>query len=290
MLLRDIYNKNKQPVISFEVFPPRTAEGLDNLLVELQKLLVYKPGLLSVTYGAGGTSQERSLLTLERIAKEVAVPVMAHVTCIGSSTVSVSRFLQLIEAWGVENILALRGDFPKNNPEYKPESDVFKYAIDLVSFAQGKTQQDIAVAGFPEGHPESTSADTDLRYLVEKVAAGAQAVFTQLFLEPETFLRFRDRAVTAGINVPIIPGIWTFSAKEQLNKLPEIAPNARIPQGLADRILSAKTESEVKDIGVAYTVDLCEKLIAAGVSGLHLYCLNKSEIVSRVLDSLNFKK
>lgn len=290
MRLRDIYQNKKQPVISFEVFPPRTTEGLTNLIAELQKLLVYKPGLISVTYGAGGTSQDRSLLALERIAKEIPVSVMAHVTCIGSSTRSVSHFLQLIEAWGVDNILALRGDYPKNNPDYKPQSDVFKYALDLVAFTQGKTQQDIAVAGFPENHPESVSLDTDMRYLVEKVAAGAQAVFTQLFLKPETFLRFRDRAVAAGIRVPIIPGIWTFSTKEQLNKLPEIASNAEIPEIIAARIRAAASDAEVKDIGIEYTVALCAKLMTEGVAGLHLYCLNKAEVVSRVLDSLNLKK
>lgn len=290
MRLRDIYNHKKQPVISFEVFPPKTPEGLNNLISELQKLLVYKPGLISVTYGAGGTSQDRSLLALERIAKEIPVSVMAHVTCIGSSTLSVAHFLQLIEAWGVDNILALRGDYPKNIPDYKPESNVFKYAVDLVEFTKGKTQQDIAVAAFPEGHPEAVSLDSDIRYLVEKVAAGAQAVYTQLFLTPEKFLRFRDRAVAAGVNVPIIPGIWTFSTKEQLNKVPEIAPNANIPEMLAACLRAAKTEAEVKDIGVAYTVGMCEKLIAEGVAGLHLYCLNKAEIVSRVLDSLNLKK
>jgi len=280
MRLSEIYAQSK-PVISFEIFPPKTDEGLTPLLAELQKLKQLNPWLISVTYGAGGTTQGRSLFLLEKIVKELQLELMTHLTCIGSSEKSILEFLKKISGWGVENILALRGDFPKNDPDYQPESDVFQHAIDLVKFANRHTNANIAVAGFPEKHPESASLQSDIVYLKEKIEAGAGAIFTQLFFNNQYYYDYVSALRTAGITVPVIPGIWTITNLKQIQRIAELS-RAEIPADLLNKLQQAD-EKGVREIGITYAGEQIKDLLANGAPGVHLYTLNKADTVTEVL-------
>jgi len=280
MRLRDIY-KQTAPVISFEIFPPKTAEGIEPLLAELQKLKQFNPGLISVTYGAGGTTQGRSLKLLEKIVKELRLNLMTHLTCIGSSPESIQAFLRKVSAWGVENILALRGDWPKDQPDYRPESNVFQHAVDLVNFTRQNIDADIAVAGFPEKHPEAPDQATDIRYLRAKAAAGACAVFTQLFFDNQYYYDYVSALCRAGLEIPVIPGIWTITNLKQIQKTAELS-RAKIPDALLAQLQQA-SEKEVREIGIAYAARQVRDLLANGAPGVHLYTLNKADTVTEVL-------
>ncbi|GBR77380.1 5,10-methylenetetrahydrofolate reductase [Candidatus Termititenax dinenymphae] len=285
MKLAEIYSQNK-PVISFEVFPPKTDDGLAPLIAELRKLKEFKPGLISVTYGAGGTTQGRSLKLLEKIVNELKLELMPHLTCIGSGEKSILNFLQKISGWGVENILALRGDFPKNNPDYQPESDVFKHAADLVKFTKQNAALSMAVAGFPEKHPEAVSLETDLQYLQAKVHAGAEAIFTQLFFDNQYYYDYMKSVRATGITVPVIPGIWTITNLKQIQKTADLS-HAKIPDDLLNKLQKAD-EAEVPEIGIEYAAAQIQDLLTHGVPGVHLYTLNKAETVSRVLEKIHW--
>lgn len=280
MRLREIYNQ-KSPAISFEIFPPKTAEGIAPLFAELQKLKKLNPALISVTYGAGGTAQDRSLELLEKIVKELRLNLMTHLTCIGSSEKSILDFLEKISGWGVKNILALRGDFPQNNPDYQPESDIFQHAVDLVNFAKANTDADIAVAGFPEKHPEALSLEADIKYLKAKVDAGAGAIFTQLFFDNNYYYGYVDKLRQAGIAAPVIPGIWTITNLKQIQKTAELS-HAQIPATLLNQLQQAD-EAQVREIGIAYAAEQIKDLLAHGAPGIHLYTLNKADTVTEVL-------
>ena len=271
----------KKPWLSFEIFPPKTDAGLPLLLEELRKLKEFEPSLISVTYGAGGTTQGRSLELLENIVKELKLELMAHLTCIGANESSISGFLQKISAWGVQNILALRGDWPQNNPGYKPDSDVFRHAVDLVKFTKQQTQMSVAVAGFPEKHPESTCLADDIAHLKEKISAGADMIFTQLFFDNQHYYDYVAAVRRAGITVPIIPGIWTITNLKQIQKIAELS-QAKIPADLLAK-LEQSNEHGVREIGIAYATEQLRDLLAHGAPGAHLYTLNKAEAITEVL-------
>ncbi len=282
MKLKDIYKNPKKPVLTFEVFPPKTQEGLDNLVKEIERLKKFKPEFISVTYGAGGSTQGRSLQLLERIAKEDKIAVMPHLTCIGSSPESIQKFLDIIKGWGVESILALRGDIPQNIPDYVPESDYFQHASDLVKFTKENSSLDIAVAGFPEIHPEAKDQAEDLKYLKLKVEKGASTVFTQLFFNNDKYFKYLELARKIGVNVPIIPGIWTLTSQLQLKKIFECG--AKVPAELLAKFEDPKYSDEDKrNIGVESAIAQVKALVKYGVPGIHLYTLNKAEYVSRVI-------
>ncbi|MDR2431714.1 MAG: methylenetetrahydrofolate reductase [NAD(P)H] [Candidatus Margulisbacteria bacterium] len=280
MHLKKIYS-GRRPVISFEVFPPQTDEASAPLIAELRKLKEFAPGLISVTYGAGGTTQGRSLKLLEKIVKELNLELMAHLTCIGSSENSILSFLQKITGWGVQNILALRGDYPRNNPGYQPESAVFQHAADLVRFARQNTELSIAVAGFPEKHPEAASLAEDIKQLAAKIRAGADAVFTQLFFDNQYYYDYVKLARAAGVAAPIIPGVWTITNLKQIKKIAELS-RAKIPGELRQKLEKAG-EQEAREIGIDYAAAQLRDLLQHGAPGAHLYTLNKADAVMEVL-------
>jgi methylenetetrahydrofolate reductase (NADPH) len=284
MRLTQIYNENKL-VLSFEVSPPRTQEGVENLMREMHKLKKYNPAFISVTYGAGGSTQGRSLQILERLTKEEDLTVMAHLTCIGSSPASIKKFLDIVKGWGVENILALRGDYPKNQPDYQPESNYFKHAIDLVNFTKKNTSLDVAVAGFPEKHPTAVSFEEDINHLKAKVQAGASVIITQLFFENKIFFDYLAKLKNKNINIPVIPGIWTLTSPNQIPKILECG--ATIPSNIISVMENKNiSDAEKKEFGINYAVKQIKELIERNVQGIHLYTLNKAEVVTAVLDRL----
>jgi methylenetetrahydrofolate reductase (NADPH) len=284
MRLGQIY-ASKSPVFSVEVFPPKTEAGIAALLEELKKMKRFDPKFISVTYGAGGMSQDRSLRTLERIVAEMDSSIVAHVTCIGSSPETIIGFIRKIEAWGIENILALRGDPPKGNPAYRPESDFFRHASSLVKYAKENSSLDIGIAGFPEKHPESPSMEADIRYLKLKADAGASVVISQLFFRNEDFLRYRDEAAKAGVGLPIVPGIMPILSASQLTKIADCG--ASVPEALRSRLEArAEDEAAMKAVGEEWAIDQVEGLLSAGVPGIHLYPLNKASSVTTILDAV----
>jgi methylenetetrahydrofolate reductase (NADPH) len=284
MKLSEVY-KSKKPVISFEVFPPKTDEGIDALMGELKELMQFRPSFISVTYGAGGSTQGRSIKVIDRIQKEIGVPPLPHFTCIGSDKASILNFSKVIESMGIESILALRGDPPKDKTNYHPERNVFKYAPELVAFLKEHTSLEIAVAGYPQGHPDTRVLDTDIGHLAEKVQAGAEVVITQLFYDNAIYFRFVDKAREKGIKVPIIPGIMPLTNPAQIEKTITLC-GVQLPDGLQKKLQPyLDNKEEFQKIGIAHAVEQVQELLAKNVPGIHFYPLNHAWAVAEVIRS-----
>lgn len=289
MILREIYSQNREknnPVISFEIFPPKNDEDgikLDKLIYHLSILKKYNPAFISLTYGAGGTNQNFALDIIKRIQSELNFKVMPHFTCVGASKESVNAYLSEIQSLGLNNILALRGDIPEGMTQSAFD---FKYANELVEFIKANTSLSIGVAGYPEGHLECADLKTDLDNLKRKVDAGADAIYTQMFFDNDKFLEFVQTAKNAGINVPIIPGILPIMSYPQFERMMSMA-RVSVPKTLLNNLEKFKNNNDdVKALGIEFATQLCQQLIVAGVEGLHFYTLNTSTSVGKILDNL----
>ncbi|HVU07487.1 MAG TPA: methylenetetrahydrofolate reductase [NAD(P)H] [Verrucomicrobiae bacterium] len=289
--IRDIYAKKqviKQPAISFEFFPPKTDEGVQNLLAkQIPALLQTKPDYCSVTYGAGGSTREKTLMIVDRIQREHGLTTLAHLTCVNHTREEVSELLKKISALGCKNILALRGDPPVGG-EFQPTSGGFEFASQLVKFINEQGDFSTGVAGFPEGHTANKNGkQDDWRHLREKVDAGADFVLTQLFFDNADFFEFRDfLAVKLGVRVPLVPGIISILSATQILKFTQLC-GAKIPVTLQKKLneIGNDDETAVK-FGIDYASRQCEELLRAGVPGLHFYTLNKSHSTVQVLKNL----
>lgn len=278
----------KTPVISFEIFPPKDdTDGtkLDKLVHHLEILKKYNPSLVSITYGAGGGTQQKSFEIIKRLQNELSLNIMPHFTCVCSSKNAIEDYLKEIESLGIKNILALRGDIPLG---METSTFDFHYANELVEFIKHKTKLSIGVAGYPEGHIECDDFFKDLDNLKRKVDSGADVIYTQLFFDNEKFFNFVQLTRDAGINIPIVPGILPITSYSQLDRMLSMA-RVTLPQGLKDRIEKVKNQpDEVKKIGIEFASYQCQQLIDAEVSGLHFYTINSSKASSAVLDNLGF--
>ena len=287
MTLKAIYlQKNSTPVISFEVFPPKNdfdGEKLNKLLRHLQVLKKYAPEFVSLTYGAGGTTQNSSLNIIEKIQKELELEIMPHFTCVGSSKAQVKGYLQEIQSFGINNILALRGDLPEGT---NVEGFDFHYANELVDFIKSKTSLSIGVAGYPEGHIDSQDLLFDLKNLKRKVDAGAEVIYTQMFFDNDKFFGFVDSARAIGIEIPIIPGILPIRSYTSLEKMLSMA-RVTVPNTLMQKLEKYKDNPEdVKKIGIEFVSLQCQALISYEIQGLHFFTLNTSDSISQILDNL----
>ena len=289
--IRDIYAEKKaagQPVVSFEFFPPKTDEG-DRALFEKQipALLAARPDFCSVTYGAGGSTREKTLQIVDRVQREHGLPALAHLTCVNHTREEVRALLEKIRALNCKNILALRGD-PPGGGEFKPTPGGFAYSAELVAFIREQGDFSIGVAGFPEGHVANPHGKlADWRHLKEKVEAGADFVITQLFFDNADFYEFRDHLTgQLGVNVPIIPGVIAIVSATQITKFTQMC-GAKIPPALKTRLdaIGADDEAALK-FGIEYATHQCEQLLRAGVPGLHFYTLNKAYSTIEVLKNL----
>jgi len=289
--IRDIYASKqtaRQPVISFEFFPPKTGEGDRNLLEkQIPALLQAKPDFCSVTYGAGGSTRDKTLMIVDRIQREHDLPALAHLTCVNHTRDEVRTVLEKIRALGCKNILALRGD-PPNGGEFQPTPGGFEFASQLVKFIREQDDFSVGVAGFPEGHPACKNGkQTDWRHLKEKVDAGADFVLTQLFFDNADYFEFRD-FVTGGLGVfvPLVPGIIPFLSATQIVKFTQLC-GAKIPPPLRAKLdeLGANDEAAA-EFGIEYATQQCEELLRAGAPGLHFYTLNKARSTVQVLKNL----
>ena len=296
MKLSEIYKKTKgqgssfshqkTPVISFEIFPPKNDEDgdkLEKLLNHLKILKKYNPAFISLTYGAGGTTQNVSLNIIKRIQQELKTEVMPHFTCVGASINFVEKYLEDINSLNIKNILALRGDLPEG---MDMKSFDFKYANELVTFIKNKTDLSIGVAGYPEGHIECNDLEKDLKNLKKKVDAGSDAIYTQMFFDNDKFFSFLQLARDKGINVPVIPGILPIKSFPQLEKMLSMA-KVNVPKNLMDQLEKYKDNDEdIEKIGIEFASYQCRQLIDSGIEGLHFYTLNTSHSVSKILDNL----
>ncbi|HWL10266.1 MAG TPA: methylenetetrahydrofolate reductase [NAD(P)H] [Planctomicrobium sp.] len=285
MRIKDVYSQGFG--LSFEIFPPKSEQGDASLIEHLDKLMVRSPAFVSCTYGAGGTTQSRTLELCQRIQERWQKPATAHFTCVGASQAELLDWLQNAERAGIRNIMALRGDPPAGQTEFKSVEGGLRYANELVRFIRDRFPDfGIGVAGYPEKHPEATTHQHDLENLKRKVDAGADAIFTQLFYENDHFLRFRDQANAAGIHVPIIPGIMPITEFARVKRIVELSGTA-VPVELLASLEQVQEDRPAQfEIGVDYTIRQCRQLLEAGVPGIHFYVMNRSEATLQVLDQI----
>jgi methylenetetrahydrofolate reductase (NADPH) len=285
MKIRDIL-KTRTRGISFEIFPPKTAEEKDGVIKVVKDLSAFDPLYVSVSYGAGGTTQDRTLTTLRWLTEETNLPLMTHLTCIGSTNFSIYLLLRELQALGVDNILALRGDPPKSIPGFDPAKGEFKYARDLVEFIKKFGCFSIAVAVYPEGHRESPNLDKDLEYTKQKIDAGADFGITQMFFDNSFFYNFRERALKMGISIPILPGIMPIIDCRKIVSFAGLC-NTTIPQDILDRMEPVLSmPEEMRKLGVEFAIKQCQDLIKNGVRYIHFYSMNRSDSVQEIVRAL----
>jgi methylenetetrahydrofolate reductase (NADPH) len=288
MKISEVFKKKKQG-ISFEFFPPKSTAGKDAFLKVVKDLNAFGPLYVSVTYGAGGTTRDRTINTLEWIKEETDLTVMSHLTCIGATKHSLDALLKEYQARGIDNILALRGDPPKNLPDFDPEQGEFQYAKDLVDFVKTYDYFSIAVAVYPEGHPQSPSLEKDLEYTKRKIDAGADFAVTQMFFDNRCYYDFMDRAAKQGIVIPILPGIMPIIDCRRIVEFAGIC-NATVPREVLDRMEPVlDVPEEMRKLGVEFSIKQCEDLIRHGVRYLHFYTMNRSDSISEILNSLGIQ-
>lgn len=290
-LVRDIYTAKAaagRPVISFEFFPPKTEEG-DRTLLEktLPALLETKPDYCSVTYGAGGSTRDKTLMIVERIQRQHGLTAVAHLTCVCATQAEIGELLGQIRALGVRNVLALRGD-PPGGGEFKPTPGGFEFSNQLVEFIRAQGDFSIGVAGFPEGHVACKAGKhTDWGYLSQKIKAGADFVLTQLFFDNADYYEFREHLQREhGIKVPLVPGIIPILSASQIKRFTALC-GARIPAALAERLEELGTnDAAAVEFGIEYATKQCAELLRNGAPGIHFYTLNKAPSTVRILKNL----
>jgi methylenetetrahydrofolate reductase (NADPH) len=271
---------------SVEFFPPKTDKGEENLFSEIDIIKRLNPGFCSVTYGAGGSTREKTVDLVERIQRGCGLDVMCHLTVVGQSKDDARAVLHKLKAKGIENLLALGGDPPQGMTDWQPHPDGFQHAIELVREAVALGGFSIAVAGFPEVHPRALSRESDLRFLTEKVDAGAAAIITQLFFDNDDFYRFADDLAKLGVTVPLVPGILPILSASQVRRFTSLC-GSKIPTALEQQLTKVEDDDPAAvDLGIEYATRQCEGLIKYGVRGLHFYSLNKSYSVQAICKNL----
>ena len=279
--------KEKKPAISFEFFPPKNETAEVELYENIKKLAPLSPSYVSVTYGAGGSSKERTENLVVKLQKLNNISVVAHLTCVGASKDETYQLLEKYAENGVQNILALRGDLPQGSKEYVKKVDGFPYASDLVSFIKKHfPKMGVGVAGFPEGHPETPNRLKEMEYLKYKVDAGADYICTQLFFDNRDFYDYQERCKLANINIPIIAGIMPIISKKGMLRMAELALGARFPSKLMKAINRAENDELTKKVGIHWATEQVRDLIDHNVSGVHFYTLNKSQATLDIYRSL----
>jgi len=278
------------PVFSFEFFPPKTPVGEQNLETALAELVKLEPAFVSVTYGAGGSTREKTIEIVKHISERYGLEAMAHFTCVAATVPELRATLDEMRAAGIDNVLALRGDPPAGQEAWTATEGGLEYSRELVELIAGDYPFAIGAACFPETHIHATSPEDDLEHLAAKVDAGVHFLITNLFFDNDAYFAFLKRARGAGITVPIIPGIMPITRVGQIQRMAKMS-GASIPPGLA-RELAARDEDEeaVRDFGVAYATLQCAELLAAGAPGIHFYTLNRSPATRAILSALKLAK
>jgi methylenetetrahydrofolate reductase (NADPH) len=278
------------PVFSFEFFPPKTADGERNLYAALAELRTLEPSFVSVTYGAGGSTREKTIEIVKRIREEYGLEAMAHFTCVGATAAELRETLEEMRRAGIDNVLALRGDPPAGEQTWSKTDGGLEYSRELVELISEDYPFVIGAACFPETHIHAASPDEDLEHLVEKVEAGVDFLITQLFFDNAVYFDFIERARAAGVTVPIIPGVMPITRVGQVERMASMC-GASIPDGLRRELHARGEDPEaVLDFGVAYATLQCSELLAAGAPGIHFYTLNRSPATRAILSALKLAK
>lgn len=287
MRISDLYRSGNFGV-SFEIFPPKTAEGDTALWENVERLAKLHPAFISCTYGAGGSTRTRTVELCQQMQSQFGVTATAHFTCLGGTVPELREWLKYAGAAGISNIMALRGDPPAGQADFAQVPGGLRNANELVELIRSDFPQfGIGVAGYPEKHVQAPSLDVDLQNLRRKVAAGADAVYTQLFYVNDHFFRFRDRCNALGVNVPIIPGIMPITNFAQIKRITALC-GAELPQELADRLETAQDDKNAQfEIGIDFAIAQCRELVEAGVPGIHFYVLNRSQACETIFGALD---
>ena len=285
MRIDRIIEQSDEPPFSFEFFPPKTEEGEANLYAAVEQLVPLNPAFVSVTYGAGGSTRDKTIEIVSRIHRDYGIEAMAHFTCVEATVDELRETLDELQNHGVENVLALRGDPPGGGRWTKTDGGL-EYARELVELISADYPFAIGAAAFPEVHLHAASAQDDLFHLKEKVDAGAHFLITQLFFDNAAYFDFVDRARAVGIDVPIVPGILPITNIAQLERITSLC-GAKIPDGLKAELDARADDPEaVVQFGVAYATLQCAELLAGGAPGIHFYTLNLSPATRAIVSAL----
>ncbi len=290
MRIDQILAAGGEPVFSFEFFPPKTEQGEENLYAALADLRPLEPAFVSVTYGAGGSTREKTLEIVKRLRDEWGLEAMAHFTCVGATVPELRATLDEMQEAGIDNVLALRGDPPAGETEWTKTDGGLEYSRELVELIAADYPFAIGAACFPETHIHASSPADDLRYLGEKVRAGVDFLITQVFFDNSFYFDFVGRARDAGVSAPIIPGIMPITRVGQVEKMADMCGSA-IPEALRRELHARQDDAEaVLDFGVAYATLQCAELLATGAPGIHFYTLNRSPATRAILSALKLSR
>jgi methylenetetrahydrofolate reductase (NADPH) len=282
-------NLNYPIEVSFEFFPPADADMEGTLWKSVERLAPLAPRFVSVTYGADGSTRERTHNVVTRIQRETPLVGAPHLTCIGASRGEILDIARKYWDQGIRHLVALRGDPPRGQSQYVPRPDGFAYASDLVAGLKSVADFDISVAAYPEKHPEAVSADVDLDNLKRKVDAGASRAITQFFYDTDVFLRFRDRAEAAGVAAPIVPGILPITRFPQVLKFASMC-GASVPEWLKDRFNGLDDDPETRRlIAASVAIEQVQELARQGVREFHFYTLNRAELTYAICHALGVR-
>lgn len=280
---------HQKATLSFEFFPPKDDAGYEQLFRAIEELRPLSPDYVSVTYRPGGSSRDKTLELVSRIQRELSIRAMAHLTCVGHSQDEIGEFLDRLWNNGIVNVLALRGD-PPQGEHFTPHENGFHYASELTPFVRSRHDFCVAVAGYPEGHPQCFNRTRDLEMLKRKVDQGASVVISQLFFDNADFYRWRDEARSMGITVPIIAGVMPILSSKQIKRMVMMC-GAKIPHPLLLQLESLDGDAEQSyKIGMEHTTQQCQDLLRHGVDGFHFYTLNKSKATAEISRQLNLEK
>ena len=290
MRIDEIIAARDGPVFSFEFFPPKTDEGEQNLRLTLEDLRAFDPDFVSVTYGAGGGTRARTVEVTKWLKQDLGIEAMAHLSCVGSTKDELRKVLDDIAEAGIENVLALRGDPPRGEAEWKPHPGGLHYSTELASLITERYPFAVGAACFPEVHPEAPDMAHDLRFLRRKVAAGATFLITQLFFDNELYFRFVDEARAAGVEVPILPGVMPITDLRQIKTITDMC-GATIPDALREALEWRSHDPDaVLQLGVAHATLQCAELLARGAPGVHFFTLNRSHATRAILSALRLHR
>src|SRR4051812_24356916 len=291
MHIQDIFAQHRT-TFSFEFFPPKTDEASEELFRTIAALQELEPSFVSVTYGAGGSTRERTHDLVVRISRETSLTAVSHLTCVCHNLDEMTAILDRYAASGIENVLALGGDPPRDKANYDRANDAFRYAEELVRFIRARANAPdprgfgVGVAGFPEGHPGTPNRLLEMDYLKRKVDAGADYVCTQLFFDNRDFYDFRDRCDLAGIKVPIVAGVMPITSKAGMVRMAELALGARVPAALLRAVNRCADDAAVARVGTHWATEQCRDLLDHQVRGIHFYTLNKSDATRQIYQNL----
>ena len=285
MKLADLYARPGL-TLSVEFFPPKTDKGEENLFSEIEIIKRLNPAFCSVTYGAGGSTRDKTVDLVDRIHRDCGLDVMCHLTVVGQSKDEARSILKKLKHKGIENLIALGGDPPQGMADWRPHPDGFHHAVELVREAVALGGFSVAVAGFPEVHPRAASRAADLKYLKDKIDAGAVAIITQLFFDNDDYYRFVEDARRLGVTVPIVPGVLPILSAPQVRRFTSLCC-AKIPPQLERELAKVENDDEgAVKVGIEYASRQCEGLIKFGVPGFHFYSLNKSHSLQAICKNL----